>query len=284
MSGTLSQTNICNLALMRLGQRKIQNITDQSDPNAIACNVGWQQALSEVSRETPWNCLNTRKYLVALAPPSGTQNPNPIPPPPAPWAPNTNYAVNDLTTYAGQLYQCLIANTSSSSFTIDLTKGYWFQTTIFYPNYLGPYPGGNAGTLYEWAYAYALPTDFILMIELNGVNCWNSWGNTTGSLFEIYQGNIYCNTPNADIKYNRYETDTTKFDSLFTGALVLNLAATIATTCRKDDASLSLTLQNEYKKYVTRARTKNAGESNPKRYSIVSQSRFVGSRYNSTNG
>jgi len=278
---SLSQTDICNLALMRLGQRKIQSITDQSDANAIACNVGWNQALGEVSRETPWNCLMKRAYLVQLAPITGTNIPPGIPPAPAVWAPATVYTVNEFVTYAGVLYQCLIGNTSSGSFIIDLTKGYWFQTTYFYPNYLGPLPS-NTGGIYEWQFAYALPIDYVLLVELNGQNCWN--GRGVGSLYEIYQTVLFCNTQYADAKYTRFETDTTKFDPLFTGAMVLNLATIIATTLRKDDAGLSERMRGEYKDYLARARVKDAGEGKPRRYNIVSESRFVGSRRRSTNG
>lgn len=267
---------------MRLGNRKIQSITDQSDANAIACNVGWDQALGEVSREAPWNCLMTRAYLTLLAPVTPSSCPPGIPPQPPPWVPATNYAVNAFVTYAGQLYQCLIANTSGPSFTVDLTKGYWFETTFFYPNYLGPFPGGNAGPLYGFAYAYKLPRDYVLLVELNGINCWNS--RNVGSLYEIYQNVIFCNTPFADAKYVRNEPDTTKYDPLFNGALVLNLASIIATTLRKDSGDLSIKLRQEYQSYITRARVKNAGESNPRRYNQIQQSRFVASRRRSTNG
>lgn len=286
MSGTLSQVDLCNLALMRLGQLRIKSITDQSDGNAIACNVAWQQALATVSRETPWNCLKKRAYLTQVAAPADATCTTGVPPAPAAWAPGTNYAVNDFITYASQIYQCLIANTASNSFTIDLTKGWWFETTFISWNYLGPIPG-NAGPMYEWAYAYELPTDFILLIELNGQNCWQgvqNTGNTFGSLYEIYQKRIYCNTQYADIKYNRFETDTTNFDSMFAEALVLNLASMIATTLRKDDAQLSIGMFQEYRAYIARALVKNGNERNAYRYNIVSQSRFVGSRYRSTNG
>ena len=240
MAGTQSQTDICNLALMRLGMRKIQSITDQSNPSAIACNVGWSQALGEVSREAPWNCLKKRAFLGQLTP---GQNPQTSPFPPIPssattWAPNTNYAVNAYVLYAGYLYQCLIANTSSASFTVDLTKGYWFQTNYFSPNYLGPLPG-NAGPLYEWIYGYLLPPDFVMLVELNGTRCagygYGSGGGspTTGALYEVYQNQLFCNSSYANIKYNRFEPDTTQYDTLFTGALVLNLATIIATDLRK---------------------------------------------------
>ncbi len=288
----LSQTDICNLTLMRVGQRKIMSLTDQSDPNAIACNVGWLQALSSVARETPWNCLKKRAYLGQLAP---GNNPQPQPQPPIPstavtWAPGNNYAVNEYVLYIGYLYQCIIANTSSNSFAVDLTRGYWFQTNFYSPNYIGPQPG-NAGPLFEWNYAYQLPPDFMLMIELNGQYCASGYGyaggnngNTTGSLYEIYGKAIYCNSQYADIKYNALVQDTTQFDSLFVDALVLKLASLIATDVRKDDASLSERMDGLYRQAISEARLKNAGESNPRRYNIVSQSRFVRSRRWSTNG
>lgn len=285
MALTQSQTDICNLALMRLGQRKIQAITDQTDGNAIACNVGWNQALGEVSRETPWNCLMTRAILPQLALPAWDTScsASGVPANPPAWVPHTNYAVNAFITYANQIYQCLIANTSSSSFTIDLTQGYWFETTFISTNYLGPYPfGGTSGC--EWQFAYGVPTDLILLVELNGLSCWGWGSRTTGDLYELYQNVLMTNAPCANVKYNRFETDTTKYDTLFTGALVLNLAAIIATTVRKDDANLSMRMRQEYEQYVTRARVKNAGERNPIRYNIATQSRFVRSRRRGTNG
>lgn len=289
-----SQTDIANLALMRLGQNKIQSVTDQSNPNAIAVNVAWLQALSVTAREAPWNCLKKRAFLGLLNP---ATNPQLVPFPPIPstattWAPGQNYTVNQYIIFIGYLYQCVIANTSSNSFPSDLTKGYWFQTNFFSPNYIGPVPG-NAGPLYEWTYGFNLPADFLLITELNGTWCWGGYsggggsrgtGNTTGSLFEIYGNALYCNSATANVKYTALILDTTQYDPLFTDALVFKLAALIATTLRKDDASLSERMESMFQQAVSTARQKNAAESNPRRYSIVSQSRFVASRRRSTNG
>lgn len=290
----LSQTDICNLALMRLGQTKIQSINDQVNGNAIACNVGWIQALSSVSRAAPWNCLKKRAFLGRVAP---GQNPEVCPFPPIPstavtWAPGQNYVVNQYILYIGYLYQCIIANTSSDSFAVDLTRGYWFQTNFYSPSYIGPVPG-NAGPLYEWNYAFQLPADFILITELNGTWCWGGYGgnqggggagNTTGSLFEIYGKAIYCNSASANIKYTSLVMDTTQYDALFVDALVFKLASLIATDLRKDDSTVSERMDSLYREALTEARQKNAAESNPRRYNIVSQSRFVRSRRWSTNG
>lgn len=285
MSSNLTQTDIANLALLKLGSTPIQSIGDQSNPAARACLVAWPQSLAEVSRETAWNCLKKLASLAQLAIPANGDCAGNVPPGTNPWAPGVNYAVNSFVTFGqpAYLYQCLIANLSGASFTVDLTKGYWFQTTIFSPNYLGPF-AGNTGPGSEWKFAYQLPTDFILLIELNGQNCWRGDNSGNGNLYEIFQGVLYCNAAFANIKYVRYETNTTLFDSLFTGALILHLAASIATTVRKDDADLAEKMMAAYQMALTEARQKNAGESQPRRYSIASQSRFIRSRYRSTNG
>ncbi len=310
---TQSQTDIANLALMQLGQRTIQSLADQNDGNARAANQAWNLALGLISRETPWNCLKKRVQLEQLAPaPDSPAGEAPVPGSGSGgsgfssgfssgfggsgggggggqsgyWTPNTNYAVNDQVLFGSPayLYECLIANTSGTSFTQDLTYGYWFQTDRFSPNFLSP-TAGNASRLYEWTFAYALPTDFILLIELNGQNVfYDGGGNTFGSLYEIYQNVLYCDTQTADIKYNKLEPDTTLYDTMFIDALVYKLASLMATTLRKDNADLSFKMAQMYQAVVTRARVKNGNEANSRRYSVVSQSRFIGARRWSTNG
>lgn len=282
----MTQTDIVNVALQKIGQRRIQSIDDTTDPNAIACNVAWNLALGEISRETPWNCLKARATLTQLAPAPDSPAANPdIPPGTTNWAPATAYAVNDYVLFGGTpayLYQCLIANTSSASFPADLTKGWWFQTTIFSPNYLNQQ--GNAGSGFLWQYAYELPDDFMLLVMLNDAYAWANIGNTFGALYEIYQKVLYCNQPTADIKYNKFETDTTNYDSMFIEALTFNLASMVATMLRKDDAKLGSMMKQFYQQAVTRARMKNGNEINPQRYFVPSQSWFRGARYRSTNG
>ncbi len=307
---TQSQTDIANLALMQLGQRTIQTLADQNDGNARAANQAWNLALGIVSRETPWNCLKKRVQLEQLDP--APDSPAGETPPSGGgsggsgfssgfssgfggsggggqsgyWTPGTNYTVNQEVLFGNPayLYICLIANTAGNSFTKDLTFGYWFQTDRFSPNFLSP-TAGNASRLYEWTFAYALPTDFILLIELNGQNVfYDGGGNTFGSLYEIYQNVLYCDTQTADIKYNRLEQDTTLYDTMFIDALVYRLAAMMATTLRKDDSQLSMRMLQMYQAIVTRARVKNGNEANARRYSVVSQSRFIAARRWSTNG
>ncbi len=279
---------------MQIGMRKIQSITVLSDPSALACNTAWNQAFGSVARETPWNCLKAPASLGQLIPPSTvtTFNTN-IPSTATTWMPGTAYAVNAYVIYAGYLYQCLIANTSSSSFAVDLTRGFWFQTNTFSPNFFGPYPGNTVpGT--GWLYAYALPSDFIALVRLNGNGCWGGWGwgfgyaggrsGSQGRSHEIFQRSLYCNSPYANIVYVQYQMDTTVYDSLFTDALVYKLASMIATDLRKDAADLSMKMLQAYERVMAEARIKNAGDDKLKRFNPVQSSWFVRSRRLSTNG
>lgn len=286
MSSTLSQTDIANLALMKLGQRKVQSITVQTDPSAVAMLVAWPQALDTVSRSHPWNCLRNRATLGQLNPATNPQvvpAPTGVPPTAQAWAPGTAYTVNQYVTFGSPayIYQCLIANTSSNSFAADLTFGYWFQTDYYSPNFIPPGFNGD-GSLFGWAYGYALPADYIKLYELNGVTCWSGQG--MGDLYEIFGRGLYTDQPYADVKYTARCTDTTVLDALFINALVLLLASMTATSLRKDDETLSARLLSEYQQALTEARSQDAGEAQPRRYNIVSQSRFVRSRRYSTNG
>lgn len=283
---TLSQTDIANLALMKLGQRKVQSITVQTDPSAVAMLTAWPQALGIVSRSHPWNCLRKRATLGQLNPalnPQVVPAPTGVPSTATAWAPGVNYTVNQYVTFGnpGYLYQCLIANTSSSSFTADLTRGYWFQTNYYSPNFIPPGYNGS-GTLYGWAYGYELPADYVKLYELNGINCWDGGG--VGSLYEIFGKAIYTDAATADVMYVCVQPDTSFYDPLFTSALVLLLASMTATSIRKDDETLSVRLMQEYEQALATARSQDAGEAQPRRYNIVSQSRFVRARYKSTNG
>ena len=302
----LAQTDICNLSLLAIGQGKIQSITNQSDPNAVACNVAWNEAFGAVARATPWNCLKQWASLGQTIPPTTTTSfGTNIPSTATTWAPATNYAVNAYVIFAGYLYQCLIANTSSGNFTVDLTKGYWFQTNTFSPSFFGV-PPGNTAPGAPWSYSYSLPADFIAMVNLNGNSCWGGWGwgsgwgggwggigwgggygsgqSAQGSPHEIYGRLLYTNDAQANIIYIQYQTDTTVYDSLFTECLVLKLASMIATGLRKDDAALAGRMSGMYEAKLPEARTKNAGEDKLRRYNPVASSRFIRSRRRSTNG
>lgn len=278
MPTSLAQIDIVNSALSRIGVKPIQDINAQDDVPAEQARINWQLALGAVGRAHAWNCLTKAAKLEAVA-----QDPivatDPVPAA-TPWAPATNYLAGDYVTFGSPAYtyQALIANLSSASFTNDLTKGWWFQTDIFNPNPFGSSVG--AGALYAsgWAYKYNLPEDCLLVTALNDSGCEGKEED-----FEIMGASLYTDESEAIIKYTWADPDTTRYDTLFVECLVLKLASMMSTVLRQDDTTIEQTMEGFYMKKLASARARDAGEKKPRRYDPVANSRWVGSRYRSTN-
>lgn len=62
---SLSQTDICNQALVRIGAKRISNIGDD-DKGARICSEVYDSTVREVSRCGQWNCLIKRVELAQL--------------------------------------------------------------------------------------------------------------------------------------------------------------------------------------------------------------------------
>ena len=95
---------------------------------------------------------------------------------------------------------------------------------------------------------------------------------------------LFTDEETADVEYVANISDTTMWDPLFSAAFVCLLASYLATALRKDDGKLYNLLREQYiRDYLPKARVKDAGEKKPRRYYPVSESRFVLSRWGSTN-
>lgn len=272
---TLSKTDLANNALSNIGAQAIDDFDDSTNTSAIAVRGNWQLAVAEVARAHAWNCLMAAVQLTATAQTPITP-PTPVPAS-TPWAPLTAYAAGTYVTYGGALYQALIANTSTNSFINDLTAAFWFETDLLDTN---PFDPNALASLYPsgWAYQYPLPADCLLMVALND-------NPTCGpeQEYEIIGINLYTNQDQAVIKYVQYTEDTTRYDSLFAGCVVLKLGASIATSLRQDDLQIAARMDQAYQRALTAARTKDAGERKPRRFSPVQNSRFISARWASTN-
>ena len=274
MPSTLNQLDICNLALSRVGARAISSLTDLTNTSAIACNTSYMSVLTEVSRSHPWSCLLCSTVLTAT--PQTPINPS-VTVTSTNWAPLTAYSVNAYVMFSGYLYQCLIANTSTANFVNDLTQGFWFQTDTFNAD---PFCGCGAGQGFAsgWASQFPLPSDYLLLVELNDNECRPQVD------YEIQGISLYTNDSHAVIKYVALDMDATHYDSMFVDALSLRLGASIATDLRKDGGAMAAGLLALYNRALGEARTQDGNERKWKRYSPVQDSSFVWSRYHSTNG
>ena len=201
-----------------------------------------------------------------------------------PWLPNTNYLVGTFLTYGGYYYQVDFTYTSTNNFTNDLTTGALTQTNL--PTTQPFFPPDGSSYASGWQYSYQLPSNFQLLVELNGNTYWGGigWGSGTTSNYQIMGSLLFCNTPQAVIQYVQNVPDTTQFDSLFTEALTFKLAAMISTKLRQDGGAMEAAMEQEYKVIMREARTKNAGEAQPRRWNPIGSSIFNASRYGGING
>jgi len=270
MPTPLNQLDICNLSLSRIGAKAISSLSDLTNKSAIACNASYTSVLTEVSRAHPWNCLMRASVLSSTpqTPITATATISSTP-----WAPLTAYAVGVWVTLGAGTYQCLIAHTSTANFTIDLTMGYWMQENPLTTNI-------TSGAEYAsgWAYQYPLPADFLLLVELNEM------AEGPQNEFEIQGLNLYTDADQAVVKYTALIDDATQYDSLFTNALSLRLAAPIATVLRQDGGQMAAGLNALYERALGEARTQDGNERKWKRYNPIQDSLFISSRWWSTNG
>ena len=283
----LDQTAICNLALQKVECLPIDSIDNQNDQKARLCKVAFWQAVREVGRLHDWNCLKKRAELALLTGQVvGTITTTQTGGAPAVinnWLPNTAYTTNDWVVFNGAAYTCAVSHTSSTGFVNDVYAGDWIQQ-FGYPQPVV----GNAGDMYEWKYAYGMPGDYLLLVELNGNDC--LWGRGVGSLYEIYasqmQANLsshvlslYCNEPTAVVKYVALIEDTTIYDPLFVGAVATFLASKVVTPIKKDGSAMEAKLLEEfYQVTLPQAMLRDGGERKERRYDPTKSSNFLRAR------
>lgn len=77
--------------------------------------------------------------------------------------------------------------------------------------------------LFDWGYAYALPSDYLLAVEVNG------WVAGTGAAqFEIMGGRLLTDAPYASLTYIRRIENPEEWDASFCDAFAYKLASLVA--------------------------------------------------------
>jgi len=141
-----------------------------------------------------------------------------------------------------------------------------------------PFAQTGAGYPSTFAYRYPLPADFVKLASLNDQN-----GSSFEIPWEIMGRDLFTNDTQAVIKYVANIADTTIYDSLFVNALVFMLASKLATTLRQDSGAITQQMLAYYRAALSEARLKDGNEKKARRFNPVANSRFVSSRYASTN-
>jgi hypothetical protein len=203
-----------------------------------------------------------------------------------PWAPLTYYQANAFLSYGGYYYQVMYSYTSSNNFANDLTQGFLTQQDqqigSSVTDAFSPY---DAGSSYAsgWAFQYALPSNFLLLAILNDSEYWDFEG-AGGDDYELMGANLFTDASQAVVKYIPNQPDTTQFDPIFLDAITYKLAAAISTPLRQDGGALQREMLVAYDRSLKKAKVRNAGERQARRFNPIRSSNFNRARYGGTNG
>jgi hypothetical protein len=132
--------------------------------------------------------------------------------------------------------------------------------------------------VFGWDFQYQLPSDFIRLVEFNGLDAWQ-----TEDDFQIANGPegglvLLTDVTAASVVYIKRVTDANLFDPLFVEALTMRLAARVCTKLTKDDG-IKDRLARESKEALARARQTDANESRPRRVGMWEDSDLAMGRF-----
>lgn len=183
----LTETAICNMALGRIGAKRLAALDTDDSPEAILCRLHYSQTRDALFRFFTWTFASTRLSLVDA------------------WATATAYTTDQYVWQSSVLYKCAIAHTSGT-FATDLAAAKW---TVY-----------STRPSFEWDYQYVLPSDYLRMIY----NYSENESDLPNERFTIESKKLLTNDDEALIVYIRQVTDPAEFDPLFVEILVLQLA------------------------------------------------------------
>jgi hypothetical protein len=138
----------------------------------------------------------------------------------------------------------------------------------------------SAVPAFEWAKQYQLPTDFLGLVQLNGYYV----NELTPDDYEIEGRVLLTDDDEAKIKYTAYKEETGDYDSLFTNAIVVMLAAKLAMPIAQNEQMAANFILEFERIVLPRAMRKNAGKRKRRAFNPAEGSRWLSARRFSTNG
>lgn len=197
----MTDLEIANAALDRLGSRTITSFADATHPHAAMVGRFITQYRGEILRLIPWPVALKDVALVSLDATASA------------WVGSTAYAVGAIRVNGGNIYACITAGTSNATggpttAAADITDGtvHWRYLRALGTN------------LSAYSYRYAVPADNLRIKSVGD-----------GAPYQMAFGIIYSDEDAPRLVYV-HTLDYTLFDPIMTDALVLRLAAGIAKT------------------------------------------------------
>lgn len=201
MASPTSKTDICNLALRRTGQTAVTaaEITADTAPNAIHCNLQYEQTRDEL-QELYWWSFNGARLRLASA-----------------WAASKAYTTDQYVLNDSIWYKCAVAHTSATA--TEPPHANWTTLTT-----------AQVTPAFEYKYMFDQPSDFLCRRYLYEDNT----AGVTQYSWKVEGTKILTNDATVDIVYSKQVTTVTEFTPLFIKALYLNMAKNFATAIAKD--------------------------------------------------
>lgn len=240
MASPDSKTDICNLALRRIGADPVTTEELEASPvvavAAIHCDLQYEQTRDAIQRSHAWTFNKTRIRLAST------------------WATSKAYTIDQYVLNDSVWYKCLVAHTSGTLAdepgTGAVEGTYWVTLT-----------DAQVTPPFEYTYYFDLPADY-----LNRRYVFE--GNVAGKTNYTYQveGNkLYTDDATVDLVYSAQVTTVASFDPLYIELLYLTLAKKFATAIAKD-AKLEQGIREELKPLMSKVRALDKNEQNTKGY------------------
>jgi len=192
-----TKTDICNLALSRIGAKAITQaqIDADTDPRAQHCNRHYEQTRDSLQRSHWWRFARVRIRLASV------------------WATAKAYTTDQYALNDDVWYKCLLAHTSVTTTNEPPNATYW--TTLSASDYT---PEN------EWDFMFNLPADFLRFRSI-----YEETDSTSRSRRHAIERLIlFTNLSEISLRYIKQVTDVSLFDPLYTEVLVLSLALKLA--------------------------------------------------------
>jgi len=216
----MDEVTICNLALARLGDSRIAALSD-SKPEAEYCTLFYEATRDEVLRGHPWNFATTRAALslawVALSGVALANN--------GAGLVRVTHTAHGLAT-GDRIHVKDVVGVEANG-TWNITRIGADTYDLIGSTFAGTHTSGTGSflkaPLFGWDYLYALPSDFLRLVQLNAYEA-----EEPTTRWEVEGGKLLTNEEEGNIKYVYKVTDENLFDPLFVDAISLKLAAKLA--------------------------------------------------------
>lgn len=261
----MTQVEIANLALAKLGEAVISAVDTTTTPGA-AISRFWAPVRDQMLRRHRWNFARTRAKLEPtwVTATSVADDGNGVV--------EITKATHGLTTgnrvtlrdfgITGSFY---ITRVDNDTYTLDDST--WTSAVV-----AGDY---TVAPPFGYAYKITLPSDCLRVLEINGIEVGPS---SEDADFEVEAGFISCDVDEANTIYTAQITDQTKWDAQFIDAYAVRLAVELAVPLTGSMTKRQELLKEFENITMPDARLSDAVESRPKIRPQAMGSRAVDAR------